>query len=51
MPKLRGYNDYSHQIALEMEETQVNFFVYKPKSRGVCYNTEQNKTRNEKQNE
>jgi hypothetical protein len=23
LPKLRGYNNYSHQIAFEMEETRV----------------------------
>jgi hypothetical protein len=34
--KLRGYNNYSHQIAFEMEETQVKIFVYKHKRRGVC---------------
>jgi hypothetical protein len=36
LPKLRGYNNYSHQIAFEMEETQLKSFVYKSKPWGVC---------------
>jgi hypothetical protein len=51
LPKLKVYNNYSHQIAFEMEETQVKIFVWKHKPRGVCWNTEQNKRRNKKQNE
>jgi hypothetical protein len=27
LPKLKVYNNYSHQIAFEMEETQVKIFV------------------------
>jgi hypothetical protein len=27
LPKLRGYNNYSHQIAFEMEETQLKNFI------------------------
>jgi hypothetical protein len=34
LPKLRGYNNYSHQIALEMEETQMKNFVYKNQTSG-----------------
>jgi hypothetical protein len=29
LPKLRNYNNHSHQIAFEMEETQVENFEYK----------------------
>jgi hypothetical protein len=36
LAKLKGYNNYSHQIAFEMEETQVKKIVYKRKPRGVC---------------
>jgi hypothetical protein len=51
LPKLRGYNNDSHQIAFKMEETQVKNCICKHKPRGVLYNTEQNKRRNRKQNE
>jgi hypothetical protein len=50
LPKLRGYNNYSRQIAFEMEETQVKNFVYKLNPRRVLkHGTEQK--RNKKQNE
>ena len=51
LSKLRGYNNYSHQIAFEMEKSQVKIFVYKRNPWGVCKNAEQNKRRNKKLNE
>jgi hypothetical protein len=39
LPKLRSYNYYSHQIAFEMEETQVKKKLYIDANLGVFANT------------
>jgi hypothetical protein len=35
-PKLRGYINYSHQIAFEIEEKRVRKIIHRHKPWGVC---------------